>query len=88
MTSMPFGPVLLVTSLAAGTVALADEPPDPIPPEARLVLNEDWASGEIDPGRWYVLRVHRLAFPPGEQRRGRRGGVDGAIRSRPQPRIP
>ena len=35
---------------------MADEPPGPLPPGARLALDEDWASGEIDPGRWYVLR--------------------------------
>lgn len=29
---------------------------DPLPPSAQLELSEDWASGTIDPLRWYVLR--------------------------------
>ena len=28
----------------------------PLPPRAKLALDEDWASGKIDPKRWYALR--------------------------------
>lgn len=35
----------------------AAELPD-LPEHARLVLSEDWSSGEIDQARWYVPRRH------------------------------
>lgn len=44
--------------------ALATAPADrgrpvaPLPETARLVLDEDWSSGTIDPARWYVPRRH------------------------------
>src|SRR5262249_25112854 len=30
----------------------------PLPEAAKLVMKEDWASGQIDPSRWYVMRRH------------------------------
>lgn len=31
-------------------------PLPPLPPQAKLVLAEDWSGGKIDPSRWYVPR--------------------------------
>ncbi len=49
--------------LAGGLVAAAACAGEPVPEVkmpagARLVLDEDWSGGRIDPGRWYVLRRH------------------------------
>ena len=50
------------TSLPITILALASHctaAPDPIPPlpkSAKLVLDENWSSGKIDPKRWYALR--------------------------------
>lgn len=39
-----------------GSSAPAESSLPPLPEKARLVLDEDWSSGRIDPDRWYVLR--------------------------------
>lgn len=54
--------LLLFLALAAIGAAPASRPappPRPLadpPANARLVLNEDWSSGKIDPQRWYLPR--------------------------------
>ena len=39
----------------AGSEAATDAPP-PLPEQAKLALEETWASGKMDPTRWYALR--------------------------------
>ena len=51
---------LSVSAFGAGP-ASAEKPgkpgkPGPLPPKAKLVLDEDWSSGKINPKRWYALR--------------------------------
>ena len=43
------------------TVAACSGEPTPemrMPEGARLVFDEDWSGGRIDPGKWYILRRH------------------------------
>ena len=44
--------------LAIGTAAAGGEPtPDSaMPPGARVVFEEDWSTGRIDPNKWYLLQ--------------------------------
>ena len=37
---------------------VAEEPKKlgPLPPKAKLALDEDWSAGKINPKRWYALR--------------------------------
>ncbi|HEX8912978.1 MAG TPA: glycoside hydrolase family 16 protein [Humisphaera sp.] len=57
-------PLLLVVVLLLvarpAPAADAPKPGDPLPPPpagAKLVLEEDWSAGRIDPARWYVPRA-------------------------------
>lgn len=48
-----------VSALAAAAPIFAEAPAfTPPPASARLVLEEDWSGGAIDPQRWYVMRRH------------------------------
>lgn len=52
-------PLPLLVLLCCSAVASAADLPEslPAPPQgARLVFTEDWATGRIDPQKWYVLR--------------------------------
>jgi hypothetical protein len=47
------------SSLTAAAVAKLDDAGaalPPLPKTARLALEEDWSSGQIDPAKWYLLR--------------------------------
>ncbi len=48
---MPNASLMLCATLCLGQTSLP-----PIPEAARLVIDEDWSSGRIDPQKWYVLR--------------------------------
>ena len=50
--------VLLMGSSLATRASLAEESKKlvPLPPKAKLALDEDWSSGKIQPKRWYALR--------------------------------
>jgi hypothetical protein len=39
-----------------GAFCLGQTELQPVPETARLVIDEDWSSGWIDPEKWYVLR--------------------------------
>jgi hypothetical protein len=49
--------VAVVVFLVPLCAAAADGPTlEPVPAGSRLAFTEDWASGKIDPAKWYVLR--------------------------------
>ena len=50
--------VLLMGVSLATRASLTEESKKigPLPPEAKLSLDEDWSSGKIQPKRWYGLR--------------------------------
>jgi hypothetical protein len=53
--------VLVISAVTSMTLRAADlsdagKPLNPLPKDARLMLDEDWSSGKIDPDRWYVPR--------------------------------
>jgi hypothetical protein len=48
---MPASNIILLVVIGAG-----DHGPGPLPETARLVIDEDWSSGETDPQKWYALR--------------------------------
>jgi hypothetical protein len=53
--------VLVISAVTSMTLRAADlsdagKPLNPLPNDARLMLDEDWSSGKIDPDRWYVPR--------------------------------
>lgn len=54
MLIRPFSVSILL--LYFGIPLFADEQVPPLPESARLVLEEDWSSGRIEPERWYVPR--------------------------------
>ncbi len=56
-TFAPHASILSVLAifLMTGASALEVKPPT-LPERAKLVLQEDWSSGQIDPKRWYVPR--------------------------------
>lgn len=46
----------LYTFMSIASIALAAPTPEiKMPKEAKLVLEEDWSSGRIDPSKWYAL---------------------------------
>ncbi len=47
---------LLLWALGAPTEVGADATIPPLPDGARIALDENWSSGEIDPEKWYPLR--------------------------------
>ena len=55
-------PLRIATLLLALGFTCAAEPPgigapiSPLPANARLVLDEDWSTGKIDPAKWYTPR--------------------------------
>ncbi len=49
-------PLLCIVTLTAVPLAAQDLAAVPIPAGAKLVLDEDWVAGTIDPKRWYVPR--------------------------------
>jgi hypothetical protein len=50
--------VQIFSLILLGTFCVVEDGPGPMPETARLVVDEDWSSGRIDPARWYVLRKH------------------------------
>lgn len=58
MIHMLFAALALVASSSAFAADLTDVGGrlGPVPEKARLVLDEDWSSGRIDPVRWYMPR--------------------------------
>ena len=43
--------------LASAVGAVADPTPKmTMPPSSKLVFEEDWSTGRIDPDKWYVLQ--------------------------------
>ena len=48
---MPTASLILWAAFCLGQTEL-----QPIPETARLVIDEDWSSGQIDPEKWYLLR--------------------------------
>ena len=49
-------PILFLAVAATSSTLAEDKPIPALPENAKLALDEDWSSGEIDPKRWYALR--------------------------------
>lgn len=54
--SSPSALLLLALSVFPRLEAAGPEAPPPLPASAKLVLDENWSTGRIEPARWYIPR--------------------------------